>query len=51
MAHEAAPPRVQTCPWCPYIGTLKQVLMHMESAHQTRWRDLGLYPPIASGVW
>jgi hypothetical protein len=41
------PPR---CPWCPYSGTLKQVLLHMEAAHRRRWRDLALYPPIAGGV-
>jgi hypothetical protein len=39
----------QTCPWCPYTGTLKQVLMHMESSHHRRWCDLALYPPIAGG--
>jgi hypothetical protein len=40
----------QACPWCTtYTGTLKQVLMHMESAHHRRWCDLVLYPPIAGG--
>jgi hypothetical protein len=34
------------CPWCDYTGTLKQVVMHMESAHHRRWCDLVLYPPI-----
>jgi hypothetical protein len=27
------------CPWCDYTGTLKQVVMHMESAHHRRWCD------------
>jgi hypothetical protein len=37
-----------TCPWCgAYTGNLKQVLMHMESAHHRRWCDLALHPPIA----
>jgi hypothetical protein len=36
-----------TCPWCAYTGSLKQVLMHMESQHHQHWCDLGLYPPIA----
>jgi hypothetical protein len=40
-------PEQPTCPWCPYTGTLKQVLMHMESAHHRRWCDLALSPPIA----
>jgi hypothetical protein len=36
--------------WCPYTAqTLKAVLQHMESAHPQRWRDLELYPPVASG--
>jgi hypothetical protein len=43
-------PHQSTCPWCPYTGSLKQVLMHMESAHPWRWCDLVLYPPIAGGV-
>jgi hypothetical protein len=38
-----------TCPWCPYTGTLKEVVRHMESAHSRRWCDLALYPPIAGG--
>jgi hypothetical protein len=46
-----APPPPQTCPWCPYTGSLKQVLMHMEAAHQWRWCDLVLYPPIAGGIY
>lgn len=45
----AHPPAI-ACPWCSYTGPLKQVLMHMESAHQTRWQDLALYPPIAGSV-
>jgi hypothetical protein len=38
------------CPWCAETRpTLKQVLMHMESAHHRRWCDLALYPPTAGG--
>jgi hypothetical protein len=40
-------PHEPTCPWCPYTGSLKRVLMHMESAHQWRWCDLALSPLIA----
>jgi hypothetical protein len=43
---ERSPP---ACPWCPYAGTLKQVLMHLKSAHHRRWCDLALSPPIAGG--
>ena len=50
MAHEPLPPpTAQTCPWCPYAGSLKQVRLHMETAHEWRWCDLALYPPIAGG--
>jgi hypothetical protein len=44
----AAPPPI-SCPWCPYTGSLKQVLLHMEAAHPQRWQDLALYPPIVGG--
>jgi hypothetical protein len=43
-----APPH---CPWCPYIGTLKQVLRHMEAAHRRRWCDLARCPPLAGGMY
>jgi hypothetical protein len=44
-------PEEPTFPWCSaYTGTLKLVLMHMESAHHRRWCDLVLSPPIAGGV-
>jgi hypothetical protein len=43
-------PPQPTCPWCPYTGTLKQVMLHMESVHRRRWGDLALYPPLAGGV-
>jgi hypothetical protein len=36
-----------TCLWCPYTGTLKQVVRYMESAHHRRWCDLALYARIA----
>jgi hypothetical protein len=36
-----------TCLWCPYTGTLKQVLLHMESAHHRQWCDLALSPLVA----
>jgi hypothetical protein len=43
-------PHEPTCPWCPYTDALlKRVLMHMESAHPQRWRDLALSPLIAGG--
>jgi hypothetical protein len=42
-------PQPLPCPWCPYTGSFKQVLMHMESAHHQRWRDLALYAPISGG--
>ena len=36
------------CPWCHETHpALKQLLMHMESAHHRSWCDLALYPPIA----
>jgi hypothetical protein len=47
---EPKPSPESTCPWCPETRpTLKQILMHMESAHRWRWCDLALYPPIAGG--
>ena len=50
MTHKPPQQPEQACPWCTtYTGTLKQVLMHMESAHYRRWCDLVLYPPIAGG--
>jgi hypothetical protein len=49
MSEQPSEPSPPACPWCPYAGTLKQVLMHMESAHHRRWCDLALYPPIAGG--
>jgi hypothetical protein len=45
------PPGDHLCPWCPYAGTLKQVLMHMESRHYQRWCDLALFPLVAGGVY
>jgi hypothetical protein len=51
QAPEPPEPREIPCPWCDETcPALKQVLMHMESAHPRRWCDLALYPPIAGGV-
>jgi hypothetical protein len=47
---EDPPPTPIPCPWCPFTdGLLKKVLMHMESAHRQRYRDLALSPLIAGG--
>jgi hypothetical protein len=51
QTHEPLPPSAHQCPWCPYTGSLKQVLMHMESAHHRRRCDLALLPLIAGGVY
>jgi hypothetical protein len=49
--HEESPePHEHTCLWCPWSGSLKQVMRHMESAHHRRWCDLALYPPIVGGT-
>jgi hypothetical protein len=48
QAPELPEPPAISCPWCHETRpTLKQVLMHMESAHHRQWCDLVLYPPIA----
>jgi hypothetical protein len=39
-----------TCPWCAYIGSLKQVLQHMTSAHPQAWADLALSPLVMGGA-
>jgi hypothetical protein len=45
--NQSPEPQESACPWCgAYMGSLKQVLMYMESAHHRRWCDLALYPPI-----
>ena len=51
MSQQQPDPEQRPCPWCPYTGSLKQVLMHMESAHYARWCDLAHYAPIAGGVY
>jgi hypothetical protein len=42
-------PNEHTCLWCPYTGSMKQVMRHTESAHHRRWCDLALYLPIGAG--
>jgi hypothetical protein len=45
----SGPPQDETCPWCPYTGSLEQVVQHMSFEHHGRWCDLALSPPIAGG--
>ena len=48
-SQELSVPPATTCPWCAYTGSFKQVLLHMESSHHARWRDLALYALISGG--
>jgi hypothetical protein len=44
-------PKEPPCPWCPYTGSLKHVLLHMESQLHPRWYGVELSPPIVGGVF
>jgi hypothetical protein len=40
------PPGDHLCPWCPYTGSLAQVVNHMAAAHHRAWEDLALSPRV-----